>query len=157
MTKVRIIQQTVDLPGTPAQVYRTLVDPKEHAKFSGHPAKMSAKPGGSFSHYGGALEGFVIFLQRNQRIVLAWRANSWPEGHYSIADFVLKGRKGGTRVEFTQAGVPTSAYSSISSGWVEHYWIPLKHHRIVANSKLTEADAVEIGRALRRRQPVRRR
>jgi hypothetical protein len=31
------------------------------------------------------------------------------------------------------------------------------YDRLLASSKLTEADAVEIGRAIRRRQPVRRR
>ena len=31
------------------------------------------------------------------------------------------------------------------------------YDRLLANSKLTEADAVEIGRAIRRRQQVRRR
>jgi activator of HSP90 ATPase len=126
MTNVRTLRQTVVLPGTPNAVYRTLVDPKVHAKFSGAPARFLAKPGGAFSHYGGALEGFVVFLEKDRRIVLAWRANSWSKGHYSIADFVLTPVKGGTRVVFTQAGVPTAALASISSGWHEHYWDPLK-------------------------------
>ncbi len=126
MPNVRTIHQSVVLPGTPNAVYRTLVDPKEHARFSGAPAHLVARPGGSFSHYGGALEGFVVYLHRGQRIVLAWRANSWSKGHYSIADFVLTPVKGGTRVEFTQSGVPTPALASISRGWHEHYWGPLQ-------------------------------
>jgi activator of HSP90 ATPase len=126
MSKVRTLQQTVVLPGTPRAVYQTLVDPKQHAKFSGHPARLVAKPGGPFSHYGGALEGYVVFLRKDERIVLAWRANSWSTGQYSIADFVLTKVKGGTRVDFTQSGVPTAALASISSGWHEHYWVPLK-------------------------------
>jgi activator of HSP90 ATPase len=84
-----------------------------------------ARPGGRFSHFGGALEGFVLQLQRDRRIVLAWRANSWSKGDYSIADFVLTKARGGTRVQFTQAGVPADAFESISSGWQEHYWGPL--------------------------------
>ena len=126
MPKVRTIRQTVVLPGTPSRVYKTLVDAKEHAKFSGHPAHLVVRPGGRFTHYGGALEGFVILLKKNSRIVLAWRANSWQKGDYSIADFVLTKVKGGTRVEFTQSGVPTASLGSISSGWYEHYWDPLK-------------------------------
>jgi len=125
MSKVSMIHQTVTLPADPATVYRTLVDPKEHAKFSGRPARLVAKPGGRFSHYGGALEGFVVLLERNRRIVFAWRANSWPAGDHSIVDIVLTKVKDGTRVEFTQSGVPTTAVKSISSGWHEHYWQPL--------------------------------
>jgi uncharacterized protein YndB with AHSA1/START domain len=125
MSKVRTIQQTVVLPGTPNRVYKAIVDPKEHAKFSGHPARLVARPGGRFSHYGGALEGFVLLLKKNSRIVLAWRANSWQKGDYSIAEFVLTRVQGGTRVEFTQSGVPAAALAGISSGWYEHYWGPL--------------------------------
>jgi activator of HSP90 ATPase len=125
MTKVSTIHQTVTLPATPSVVYRTIVDPKQHAKFSGHPARLVAKPGGRFSHYGGAREGYVLLLQKNRRVVLAWRANSWAKGDYSIADFVLTKVSGGTRVEFTQSGVPTAARTSIASGWREHYWDPL--------------------------------
>lgn len=125
MPKVRTIQQIVVLPGKASAVYKTLVDPKEHARFSGHPARLVAKSGGAFSHYGGALEGYVILLQKDHRIVLAWRANSWAKGDYSIADFLLTPVKGGTRLEFTQTGVPSGAVASIASGWHEHYWGPL--------------------------------
>jgi activator of HSP90 ATPase len=128
MTNVRTIQQTVTLPGRPSAIYQTLVDPKLHAKFSKLPARLVAKPGGSFSHFGGALEGYVLFLERNRRIVLAWRANSWEKGHYSIAEFILTPVKGGTRVSFTHSGVPTKAVASIASGWTEHYWDPLQAH-----------------------------
>ncbi len=125
MSKVSTIHQTVTLPAPPNIVYKTLVDAKAHARFSGHPAQLAAKPGGRFSHYGGALGGFVVLLQKNRRIVLAWRASSWAEGDYSIADFVLTKVANGTRVEFTQSGVPTASAKSIASGWHEHYWAPL--------------------------------
>jgi activator of HSP90 ATPase len=125
MASVRTIHQTVFLPGTPHAVYTALVDPKVHTEFSGAPATMAARPGGPFRHYGGALEGFVILLRPDERIVEAWRANSWPEGHYSIVDYRLAKAGKGTRVEFSQYGVPAASYRSISSGWREHYWGPL--------------------------------
>jgi len=124
--KVRTIHQTVRLPGTPEKIYAALVDAKKHATFSGAPARLVAKPGGAFSHYGGALEGYVLVLEKNRHIVLAWRANSWPTAHYSIADFVLTKVKGGTCLEFTQSGVPTSAYAAIVDGWRKHYWTRLE-------------------------------
>jgi activator of HSP90 ATPase len=122
---VRTIRQTVDLPGTPSQVYAALVDPKQHAKFSGLPARLVARPGGAFSHFGNALEGFVLVLRKDRQIVLAWRANSWAPDHYSIVEFLLSKSKRGTRVEFSQYGVPASAYANISSGWKTHYWAML--------------------------------
>ncbi|MFY9716654.1 MAG: SRPBCC domain-containing protein [Thermoplasmata archaeon] len=125
MTRTRSIRQTVTLPASPHAVYTTLVEARKHSIFSGAPARLVARPGGRFSHFGGALEGFVLRLEKDRRIVLAWRANSWVRGHYSIVEFLLTKVKGGTRVEFSQDGVPADAYASIASGWREHYWGPL--------------------------------
>jgi activator of HSP90 ATPase len=123
---VKNLRQTVTIRASPHAVYTTLVDPKKHAKFSGMPARMVTKPGGAFSHYNGALEGFVVHLEKDRRIILAWRANSWDKGHYSIAQFVLSKVRGGTRVEFSQFGVPSPHLAGISDGWRQHYWGPLK-------------------------------
>jgi len=126
--KVRTLRQTAVLPATPHDVYEALLDPKRHAKFSGTPASLSRRAGGAFSHYGGALEGFVLFLEKDRRIVEAWRANSWAKGHYSIAEYLLSGSAQGTRVEFSQYGVPTAAFQGISDGWRKHYWTALRRH-----------------------------
>ena len=56
----------------------------------------------------------------------AWRANDWPKVHYSRATFALARAKGGTRITFSQSGVPDRHYRSISSGWRGYYWEPLK-------------------------------
>ncbi|MBM2832551.1 MAG: YndB domain-containing protein, partial [Dehalococcoidia bacterium] len=48
------------------------------------------------------------------------------EGHYSRVTFSLKEVSGGTRLTFTQAGVPEEFYDDISQGWRDYYWTPLK-------------------------------
>ena len=123
---VRNLRQVVTIRATPHAIYTTLVDPKRHARFSGMPARLVARPGGRFSHFGGALEGFVLVLEKDRRIVLAWRANSWAKGHYSIAEFALTRVGRGTRVEFSQYGIPSASFASIADGWHEHYWGPLQ-------------------------------
>jgi activator of HSP90 ATPase len=60
-----------------------------------------------------------------QRIVQTWRANNWPKGTYSKATFALARAAGGTRVTFTQTGVPDKFYAETSKGWRE-YWSPLR-------------------------------
>jgi activator of HSP90 ATPase len=123
---VKNLRQTVTIRATPRDVYTTLVNAREHAKFSGATARMTAKPGGRFTHYDGSLEGFVVHLDPDRRIVLAWRSTGWPEGHYSIADFRLSKVAGGTRVDFSQHGIPTSDFADIADGWRQYYWAPLK-------------------------------
>jgi activator of HSP90 ATPase len=123
---VQNLRQTVTIHAAPHDVYKALVDPKEHALFTGAGARMVARPGGRFAHYDGSLEGFVVHLERDRRIVLAWRSTEWPEGHYSIAEFVLSKARGGTRLAFSQFGIPASDFEDISAGWRDFYWVPLK-------------------------------
>lgn len=118
--------QTVTIKASPKEVYRTLADPKVHARFTGMPAKMSQKPGGKFSHYGESLTGYVLELVPGKRIVLSWRESSWPEGHHSIAWFELQKVPTGTKLIFEQFGIPAQHFSDIADGWKEYYWDPLK-------------------------------
>ena len=55
-----------------------------------------------------------------------WRANNWPKGTYSKATFALARTAGGTRVTFTQTGVPNEFYGETSKGWHVYYWVPLR-------------------------------
>ncbi|MCI4363032.1 MAG: SRPBCC domain-containing protein [Thermoplasmata archaeon] len=122
----RNLRQSVTLPATPHDVYEALVDPKRHAAFSGARASMARRSGAPFSHYDGSLTGFVVELVPDRRIVLAWRANSWPAGEFSIARFALTKLRGGTRLVFDQYGIPSSDFAGIQSGWRDFYWTPLR-------------------------------
>jgi activator of HSP90 ATPase len=126
--KVRNLEQTATIRATPAELYRTLVNPKEHAKFTGAPAKLEAKPGGRFEHYDGSLQGRVVELVPNERIVLAWRSSGWPKGHHSIAQFRFVKAGKGTRLEFSQYGIPENDFADIRQGWTTYYWEPLQRY-----------------------------
>ena len=45
-------------------------------------AKIDAKVGGAFSIFGGNVTGVIKDLVPHQRIVQAWRFNSWDEGKH---------------------------------------------------------------------------
>jgi activator of HSP90 ATPase len=71
-----------------------------------------------------------VELQKNKRIVQAWRAQNWPKGHYSIAMFEFRSAKGGTKLVFTQTGIPAKNASSTNVGWKTHYWdLLMESHR----------------------------
>jgi len=123
---MKTIRQTATIRGaTPHDIYETLMDSKKHTRLSRQPTKVSRKVGGAFK-VGTDLEGRHLALTRDRKIVQTWRANNWEKGVYSKATFRLAKAAGGTRITFTQTGVPTDKYGETSTGWRVYYWEPLR-------------------------------
>jgi activator of HSP90 ATPase len=124
--ETKIVKQTATFKASPHEVYEALMDSKKHAKFTGDKATISRKIGGKFSTFDGYSEGINLELIPDNKIVQTWRASDWPEGHYSKVTFSFKEIPGGTRLTFTQTGVPAKQYDDISQGWRDYYWAPMK-------------------------------
>ncbi len=123
---MKTIRQTAVIKGaTPGDVYDTLMDSKKHGALSGQKTTVSRRAGGTFK-VGHDLEGKHLRLTKDKRIVQSWRANNWPKGKYSRATFALAKSAGGTKITFTQTGVPDEFYREIAGGWKAYYWTPLK-------------------------------
>ena len=122
----RTIKQTVMFRASPHEIFEALMDTKLHAKFTGAGASISRKVGGRFSAHDGYIEGTNVQLVKDNKIVQKWRGNDWPKGHYSTATFTLEKTKDGTKLKFTQTGVPDKFHTDISHGWHEFYWQPMK-------------------------------
>jgi activator of HSP90 ATPase len=122
----KTIKQSVMIKASPHEVYEALMDSKKHAKFTGGKAVISREVGGKFSAFGGYSEGVNLELVPDKKIVQSWRADDWPEGHYSKATFALKAVAGGTELTFTQSEVPEEFYDDIAQGWQDYYWAPMK-------------------------------
>jgi activator of HSP90 ATPase len=124
--KTKDVHQRVTFKAALHDVYEALMASRRHARFSGAPARISRKAGGTFTAYDGYITGVNIELVPDTRIVQAWRAVDWPEGCYSLVIFSLKMVKGGTGLEFTRIGVPAKKYTGIDTGWAQFYWEPMK-------------------------------
>jgi uncharacterized protein YndB with AHSA1/START domain len=59
----RDVTMAVDLPASPARLYRMYLDPQRHAEFTGAPVKIAAKAGTKFEAFGGALTGTILRLR----------------------------------------------------------------------------------------------
>ncbi|MCC7014584.1 MAG: SRPBCC domain-containing protein [Planctomycetes bacterium] len=123
-----VLEHSVEFAATPAEVYRALMDSKQHAAFTGMPAKIAAKVGGAFSTCGGNNFGFTLALEPGARIAQAWSHRDLPPGHYTLVEFKLSKSKRGTKLTFTQIGVPRRAAQWLNRGWSEAYWQPLAIH-----------------------------
>jgi activator of HSP90 ATPase len=102
------------------------MDSKKHAAFTGGKASISRMVGGKFTAYDGYAEGVNVELVPDKKIVQTWRADDWPEGHYSRVTFSLTNAGGGTRLAFTQSDVLEEQYDDVAQGWRDYYWKPLK-------------------------------
>lgn len=125
--KTRTITQAAVFSASPEEVFEALIDEKKHAVFTGAPAHIERKAGGTFTCYGDQLEGKTVELESNARIVQQWRSIKWPKGHYSIATFSLTSLSEGRRtlLSFTQSGVPADYFNEITNGWHIYYWTKL--------------------------------
>jgi activator of HSP90 ATPase len=124
--KTKTIRQSVTFKASPDDVYELLMDSRKHAVFTGSTAKISREVGGKIAIYDGDIQGVNVDLRPGAKIVQRWRYSDWPEGHYSKVTFSFKVVPGGTRLTFTQSGVPEQFYEDIKQGWIDYYWGPMK-------------------------------
>ena len=122
----KTIRQSVTFKASPHDIYETLMDSRKHSKFTGNKASISRKVGGKFTAYGGYIGGTNLQLVPNKKIVQSWRGSDWQKDQLSRATFALKKVRAGTRLTFTQSGVPDKHYKSIKQGWITYYWNPMK-------------------------------
>jgi len=123
---MKTIKQTVEFKAQPDEVYEALMDSKKHAGFTGAKATVSRKVGGKFSVWDGYAEGENLELVPGKKIVQSWRASDWPEGAISKVTYRFAQTKSGTRLTFTQTGVPDELVADIKQGWKDFYWAPMK-------------------------------
>lgn len=120
------IEQEVELPGTPRQVYEAYVDTIKHAEFTCFAAEIDRYEGGNMMAGGGYIHGKIIELVPDLRIVQTWHASDFPEGHDSELEIMLEEVENGTLLRLTQRGVPEEMRDDIDTGWKRNYWEPLR-------------------------------
>ena len=126
--KVASIRQTVNLPGTPRQVYDASMTTKPHVAFTKTKARISPKVGGTFMAWGGH---FTARISSSCRARPSTRPGSRAtrSGRRAMnREFATRSLRTprGTRVTFTHSRVPTEHVGHLSSGWKKSYWDPLR-------------------------------
>ncbi len=104
------------------------MDSRIHSSFTGDEAIISDEEGASFSAFGGYIQGENVVLERGKKIIQKWRANEdgWPENHYSEIVFIIKNKDSGCEVDFFHTAIPETQIASITKGWTQYYWEPLR-------------------------------
>ena len=116
----------LDFAVPPQRIYRLLLDATQFAAMTGMAAAIDATVGGAFALFGKMIEGRMVELVENARVVQAWRPASWDPGVYSIAHFELKARGSESTLIFDHTGFPSGLADHLDAGWKGHYWEPMK-------------------------------
>jgi hypothetical protein len=69
----RVIQQSVQFPVPPEELFEIYLDSMKHSDATGGAARMSRKAGGEFTAWGGQLGGRNLLIVANLTIVQTWR------------------------------------------------------------------------------------
>jgi activator of HSP90 ATPase len=124
--ETRDIRQEVTFQTSPHEVYELLMDEKKHGAFSQSKTSISRKVGGEISSGGGYIEGTNLELVPDKKSVQSWGDIDWAEGHLSKATWSFSPTAGGTRMVFTQSGVPSDQHEATFQSWRDYYWDPMK-------------------------------
>lgn len=123
MTKA--IQQRVELPASPDQLFATYLDAKRHAAITGGKVTISQRVGGRFTAFGGAIGGRNLVVVPRRMIVQAWRARHWPKTDPdSILVLTFSRTRRGGRIDLVHVNVPRHDHAGVTRGWGTYYWRP---------------------------------
>ena len=127
---LRIVQQSVDLPAPPVELYAMYLDPEVHASFTnGGPVSIQALPGSEWSAFGGRIHGRILALTPGHRIVQSWRSFEWQdEDPDAVLILAFTAAGAGATVDLTHVGVPERLYDALVSGWPTRYWEPWRSY-----------------------------
>jgi activator of HSP90 ATPase len=123
---LKIVEQSVDLPASPAALYSMYLDSSQHAALTGGgPVSITAAADTAWSAFDGRIHGRILALTLHRRIVQSWRSFEW---HDEEPDSVLILRfwpsDSGSRLDLAQVDVPARLYDTLLSGWPSRYWEP---------------------------------
>lgn len=124
---LKTIEQSVGFAVSPRELYDIYMDPVRHARLTGAPVRISAKPGSRFKAFDGMLSGVTLAAIPGRLIVQRWRSCEFKATDMDsvlVLSFVQDGKHG--RIDLVHVNVPTHDYADVKSGWTKYYWKPLK-------------------------------
>jgi len=124
-----ITQKIVFRNAKPKDLYDLYMNAKKHSIATGAPAKISAKPGSSYTTHGGYISGKNLQLVKDKLIVQSWRAQSWDKTDPDSTFVIVLEPKGKNTVLYAiHSNVPEKHAESVNKGWHQHYWEPWKKY-----------------------------
>ena len=134
------IHQEPIFPANRKRIYEALTDARQFEKvvqlsaakqageIAAMPVRIATEVGGAFTLFGGHIMGRHLDLVPGERIVQAWRVESWKPGEYSIVRFELVEQGSGPKIVFDHEAFPEGQGEHLAAGWKANYWEPLNKY-----------------------------
>ena len=115
-------------PVPPQVVYDTWLDSVGHAAMIGTSASASEEVGGEFMAHDGYITGKNLELVPGKLIRQSWRTQQFADSDPdSKLEITLESEGTGTRLKLKHTNL-TGDGTHYKTGWVEHYFSPMKTH-----------------------------
>ena len=114
------------IPARPSDIYAAWLDSQGHTEMTGAQAMCSAEIEGIFQAWNGYIEGRNLELQKNKRIVQAWRTSEFSEKEPdSRVEITFKADGDVTEVTICHSGLPEHGMQYLQ-GWADFYFSPMR-------------------------------
>lgn len=118
---------TVTLHAKAETIYKAWLSTEGHVAMTGSPAKVDGAVDGDFSAWDGYIQGMFLELEKNKRILQAWRAAEFPsEAEDSIVEILLEESRGKTTLTLKHWNIPAGQAEGYKTGWEDFYFKPMR-------------------------------
>lgn len=129
----KTLQLSVDLPGTPGELFDTYTDRDRHSALVGSAVFVATSPMGEFRAFDDQILGRILFTAPKRLIVQTWRSIKWKPGDLeSVLTLTFTAQDSGTRLDLVQVGIPDDDFAEVESGWETYYFKPWREGRAAA-------------------------
>jgi activator of HSP90 ATPase len=109
------------------KIYKAYLSSEGHSALTGSPAKVDGTVDGDFTAWDGYIQGMFLELEKNKRIVQAWRTADFPaEAEDSIVEILLEEDHGKTKLTLDHSNIPEGQAEEYKKGWEDFYFRPMK-------------------------------
>jgi activator of HSP90 ATPase len=119
-------------------IYKAYLSSEGHSALTGSPAKVDGTVNGDFTAWDGYIQGMFLELEKNRRILHAWRTAEFPaDAEDSIVEILLEEVKTGldaprkargysTLITLKHSNIPEGQADDYKKGWEDFYFKPMR-------------------------------
>ena len=109
--------------------YEAYLSSEGHTALTGSPARVDGTVDGDFTAWDGYIQGMFLELEKNKRIVQAWRTAEFPEeAEDSIVEILLEEDHGKTKLTLKHTNIPKGQMDNYTTGWEDFYFKPMREY-----------------------------
>ncbi|MEK6751587.1 MAG: SRPBCC domain-containing protein [Chloroflexota bacterium] len=129
---------TVEFHTSAEEIYKAFLSTQGHTRMTGSPAKVDGHVNGKFTAWDGYIWGTFLELEKNKKIVQAWRTSEFPEdAEDSRVEILLeeietgldtprKARGYSTTITLKHTNIPEGQAEGYKTGWEDFYFKPMR-------------------------------